>query len=634
MLRSHEPVRTAVARRVNEPGLAYTWSPSALSDPRGVRPPWEPTGSAQRDRSAQDSWLESRAAEAERRAREEAAALHLLMDANAVDGLELVERAQPRTQHLLAAAQATQGWLASGTDSWRTGPALAQRTTEHSSTARVAELLAVAAQVEDEAAVAAGGAAAPPTPAALVLRSWSQVEDKAAASGWSDRQLELSPLKSTQQRAETGQHGDERDSRPVGAPPAAAPVSVPALLSRSSSSASTADSMMEEARGDTDDAGARHDARLMMEEHPRVGADDAGARPSSSLVHRSDSSASFVNAPLDFTPEPSDTADFGPIPCPAPEPAMESARALPLARARAPTGVDATQPSRPSMPHLAAFPPSFVPQPSPEPGDGEKVSNAPVAPPHTAPPPPPPLEVQHARHLQAPPVPEVMRISSASTQPHWRSEQAAEPGTPRPLSPRASLDGAGPSSFKRAPPMDAPAEAEQAPPQPLPRGVPATMRPYVEASARHPGGASAGAGVAWSTPGFLYDADGDMRRCTVEWRSDRVAAVDEGALLWSLPYAQIEALWWSAHPEEEDGDVLVCAVDSSRDGRLCVRQRDAMLGAVCSHWAAVLRGWRLMAEPTSDDPRPHGGDPQAGGFQLVLAQPESSSSNDDDSESD
>ena len=186
---------------------------------------------------------------------------------------------------------------------------------------------------------------------------------------------------------------------------------------------------MEEARGDTDDAGARHDARLMMEEHPRVGADDAGARPSSSLVHRSDSSASFVNAPLDFTPEPSDTTDFGPIPCPAPEPAMESARALPLARARAPTGVDATQPSRPSMPHLAAFPPSFVPQPSPEPGDGEKVSNAPVAPPHTAPPPPPPLEVQHARHLQAPPVPEVMRISSASTQPHWRSEQAAEPGT-------------------------------------------------------------------------------------------------------------------------------------------------------------------------------------------------------------
>ena len=636
MLRSHESVRTAVARRV-EPGLAY-WSPTALSDPRSVFPSsWEPA--AQRDRVSQnEAWLQSRAAEAERRAREEAAALHLLMDAHAVDGLELVKRAQPTGQQQLApAGQGTQGWLASSAERRRTGAATLQGTTL--GTTRVADLLAVAAQVEEEEAVVAGGAA-PPTPAALVLRSWSLEGDRPAASSrWSDRQVELSPLRPRPEPVETEQHSVhmdsrpavappveaqqhdvDRDSRPPAAPPAAAHVSVPVLLSQNSS-ASSASSMSEGGQlvdgDDGFDPGAHQTARLSA---PRASA--------SSLVHRSSSSASFVNAPLEGTVEPSDAADFGPIPCPAPEPAMASSagKVLPL--------------SRPGIAPLAAFPASFMPAAHPEPSEGETF-RAPVCPPHTAPPPPPPLEVHHtSRHLQAPPATEVVRISSAGRAQHqWRSEQSAEPGTPRPHSPRASLDGGQATtraSFKRAaPPMDAPAEApaeaEPAAPQPLPRGVPATMRRYIEACQQH-GSTATPTGVAWSTPGFLYDADGDMRRCTVEWRSDRVAATDEGSMLWSLPYAQIEALWWSAHSEEEDGDVLVCAVDSSRDCRLCVRQRDAMLGAVCKHWATVLRGWRLMAEPTSDDPRPHGGDAKAGGMQLVLAQPESSSSEDDDDE--
>jgi hypothetical protein len=616
MLRSHESVRTAVARRV-EPGLAY-WSPSALSAPRSVFASWEP-GSAQLDRVAQNqAWLQSRAAEAERRAREEAAALHLLLDAHAVEGLELVERerAQPMGQQLVSAGLGSKGWLAGGTERWRSG-------SETPGTARVAELLAVAAQVEEEEAVVAGGAA-PPTPAALVLRPWSEGDRLGAR--WSDRQLELSPLRPRQQCVETQQHGVHGDSRPAAAPPAAAHVSVPVLLSQSST-ASTASSMSEAGPlvdgGDGDDAGGGPQAARL-------------SAPRASLVHRSDSSASFVNAPLDNTQEPSDK-EFGPIPCPAPEPAMKSAsgKALPFAR---PLDAAIQDPqSRAPMPPLV-FPPSFVPQPSPEPREGETFGGAPVCPPHTAPPPPPPLEVHHtSRHLQAPPPSEVVRISSAGAQHQWRSEQSAEPGTPRPQSPRASLDAGQMTtrSFKKtAPPMDAPAEApgeaEPAAPQPLPRGVPATMRRYIEACQNH-GSTATPSGIAWSAPGFLYDADGDMRRCTVEWRSDRVAATDEGEkLLWSLPYAQIEALWWSAHSEEEDGDVLVCAVDSSRDGRLCVRQRDAMLGAVCKHWATVLRGWRLMAEPTSDDPRPHGGDAKAGGFQLVLAEAQSSSSGEDD----
>jgi hypothetical protein len=146
-------------------------------------------------------------------------------------------------------------------------------------------------------------------------------------------------------------------------------------------------------------------------------------------------------------------------------------------------------------------------------------------------------------------------------------------------------------------------------------------------------------GIAWSGSAFMYDANNDLRRCTAVWRNDRLDVLDpdsEGsATIFSLPYHQVEALWWSAHPQEEDGDVLVCALPSSNDIRLSVVARDAMLGEVICMFARLASQMRirLVAEATSDDPRPVGGDALAGGMQLLLDRADGDTDDDEKSSS-
>jgi hypothetical protein len=570
-----------------------------------------------------DAWLRSRAEEVAethaavaKRAREETRAAELL---SAASELELFEDTQPAiaVTHVLHNTETS--WLSRAGGDQTSGAShivAASVPKAFAASQRVAELLALAAQVEDEEAVDEPYAA--PTPASRVLRDFNQV--------------------CVQSSPHVG-HGSV-DSQP---PRTDALLAHPSVFQTYESSTSE----------DEDESILRVDGKEEAQDDVHASTDgDAAPR-----VPRISSTASFVDAPLKHTPDPSiilvgAVPDFGPIISP-PLPKIESAAQRGAARARGagmglpPSNRVESPPSRrPSLDRnsfdvpsksmrfrstqMATIPKGFSPLPTAEPREPD-VFGAPVAPPHMAPPPPVDLEAPRMpRHMVAPARLASVRIPSSDGNVPWRAQPSQEPGS---TNNSAYLDRAS-SGFR--------ADAEDKNPAisiargPLPVGVPSALHDFVAAATQQK--EHRPAGIAWSGSAFMYDANNDLRRCTAVWRNDRLDVLDpdsEGsAPIFSLPYHQVEALWWSAHSQEEDGDVLVCALPSSNDIRLSVVARDAMLGEVICMFARLASQMRirLVAEATSDDPRPVGGDALAGGMQLLLdgdADDEKSSSSDE-----
>ena len=571
-----------------------------------------------------DAWLRSRAEEVAethaavaKRAREETRAAELL---SAASELELFEDTQPAiaVTHVLHNTETS--WLSRAGGDQTSGAShigTASVLKAFDASERVAELLALAAQVEDEEAVDEPYAA--PTPASRVLRDFNQL--------------------GVQSSPHVG-HGSV-DSQPPRTDALLAQPSVFQTYESSTSEDEDESILRVDGKGEAQDESSltgvepKETSRAAHQIHASA---DGDAAP---RVPRISSTASFVDAPLKHTPDPSimlvgAVPDFGPIISP-PLPKIESAAQRGAARARGagmglpPSNRVESPPSRrPSLERnsfdvpsksmrfrstqMATIPKGFSPPPTAEPREPD-VFGAPVAPPHMAPPPPVDLEAPRMpRHMVAPARMASVRIPSSDGNVPWRAQPSQEPGS---TNSSAYLDRV--SSGLRADAEDKNPASSRGP---LPVGVPSALHDFVAAATQQK--EHLPAGIAWSWSAFMYDANNDLRRCTAVWRNDRLDVLDpdseDSATIFSLPYHQVEALWWSAHPQEEDGDVLVCALPSSNDIRLSVVARDAMLGEVICMFARLASQMRirLVAEATSDDPRPVGGDALAGGVQLLL----------------